>query len=208
MSTNALLLISTGCAHCPQVLKILSSLLKEGRLGRLEVINIAVQGVLAEAPGVRSVPWLRIGDFELQGLHSKAELLHWVEMAERREGYGLYLARLLEGGDLNQVLDLVRRHPEMLPDLVQSLASPDTPMSVRIGIGAIFEEYAGSELLDATLSPLTGLIGSEDSRMRADACHCLALTGHTSAVSLLTPLLQDPSPEVREIVRESLEMLQ
>ncbi len=207
MPPDALLLISTGCTHCPVVFEALSSLLKEGRLGRLEVVNIAVQTDTAEALGVRSVPWMRIGEYDLEGLHSKKELLEWVGMAELPEGYGVYLSKLLESGDLEWVLDLIRQYPEKLPNLVELLASPDTSMTVRIGIGAVFEEYSGSELLAGAFRPLTGLIHSKDPHTRVDACYYLALTGHTAAVPLIEPLLQDENPEVRETARESLDML-
>ncbi len=37
---DALLLIAPGCGHCPAVLEGLTLLLKSGKLGRLEVVNI------------------------------------------------------------------------------------------------------------------------------------------------------------------------
>lgn len=207
MTTTALLLISTGCAHCPQVLEALSSLLKQGQLARLEVINIAVDTASATALGVRSVPWMRIGDFELEGLHSETELLEWVQRANRGEGYGAYFSELLETGQLDRVLDLVERRPEKLPDLIELLAPADTPMAVRIGIGAVVEEFAGSPTLEAAIQPLRDLIEAEDPRTRADACYYLALTGDEQARAKIKPLLEDASQEVREIARESLAQL-
>ena len=65
---DALLLIATGCNHCPAVLEGLSRLLKQGRIGRLDVVNLAVHPETGQALGVRSVPWTRIGPFELEGL--------------------------------------------------------------------------------------------------------------------------------------------
>ncbi len=81
---DAELLIASGCAHCPVVLSGLAELLKQGRIGRLDIINIAAHPELAEARNARSVPWIRIGPFELSGAHSAQELAVWVERAGRR----------------------------------------------------------------------------------------------------------------------------
>ena len=78
---DALLLMAPGCAHCPVVLEGLGRLLKEGRLGRLEVVNVAVHPEAAVAAGTRSVPWTRIGPFELDGLYGPAELAEWAAYA-------------------------------------------------------------------------------------------------------------------------------
>jgi hypothetical protein len=50
---DALLLMAPGCAHCPVVLESLGRLLKDGRLGRLEVINVAAHPEAAVAAGTR-----------------------------------------------------------------------------------------------------------------------------------------------------------
>ena len=74
---EAVLLLSTQCPHCPTVLQGLSELVKQGVISRLEVVNINVRPEIAERHGIRSVPWVKIGDFELEGLHSPAELRRW-----------------------------------------------------------------------------------------------------------------------------------
>ena len=75
LAPHAELLLAPGCAHCPVVLAALAELIKAGRIGRLEVINIASHPEEAEARGVRGVPWIRIGPFELSGAHTRQELL-------------------------------------------------------------------------------------------------------------------------------------
>ena len=37
---DALLLISTHCPHCPAMLTALADLVKQGTVGRLEVVNL------------------------------------------------------------------------------------------------------------------------------------------------------------------------
>jgi hypothetical protein len=204
---DALLLIAPGCTHCPAVLEALCGLVKQGALGRLEIVNIAVHPQRAQALGARSAPWTRIGDFELEGARCAAELALWAERATSPEGYGLYLGSLLEQGELERVTQLIRRAPQRLISLVQLLSTLETPMAVRIGAGAVIEELAGSGLLGPAVAPLRRLLAAEAPQIRADACHYLGLTGDPDIAQAVTPLLQDKDAEVREIARETLDAL-
>ena len=76
---SALLLIATGCQHCPSMLQSLSDLIKEGKIARLEIVNIVQDPERAQALNVRSVPWLKIGEYELIGLKTKTEILQWID---------------------------------------------------------------------------------------------------------------------------------
>ena len=204
---DALLLIAPGCVHCPAVLDGLTALVKQGKLGRLEVINSSVHPETVQALGIRSVPWTRIGDIELEGAHSPGELALWTQRAASPEGYGLYLNQLLERGHLERVLGLIRQVPQRLPILLGLLVSLETPMAVRIGVGAVMEELAGSDVLQPAIAPLRELLGATEPQIRADACHYLGLCGDPEAVQAITPLLDDANAEVREIARETLDVL-
>ena len=74
--TEAKLLIAPGCPHCSTMMSVLSELLKEGRIGRLLMINIAEQPDEAAKHNVRSVPWLKLGEMEFTGAHSRLSLIH------------------------------------------------------------------------------------------------------------------------------------
>jgi len=205
---DALLLIAPGCVHCPNVLDALSELVKQGALGRLEVINVAVHPQRARELGARSAPWTRIGEFELEGAHSAAELAEWAEQSARPEGYGLYLSSLLEGGELERVVGLLRRDPRRLESLLELMETLETPMAARIGVGAVLEELAESNLLGPAVAPLRALLASEIPQVRADACHYLGLTGDPGVREAVTPLLEDTDAEVRDIARETLEEIE
>jgi hypothetical protein len=204
---DALLLIAPGCAHCPAVLAALADLVKGGALGRLEVINVAVHPEAARARGIRSVPWVRIGEIELEGSHTPSELALWVRRAGTEEGYGQFLAALLETGRLDRVTALVREAPRRLPALIGLVASLETPMAVRIGVGAVLEELAGDPILGEAVGPLRALLGAPAPQTRADACHYLGLTGDPAVAADVRPLLEDPDPAVREIARDTLASL-
>lgn len=204
---NALLYIATGCSHCPGVLDALGQLIKEGKIGRLEVINLTQQPELAP-PGVRSVPWCRIGTYELTGAQRYADLARWAEAGQSGSDQGDYYTHLLESGELDKTIDLIRHDPDSLNALIPLLATLETPMAVRIGIGAVLEEIGGEGLLSSAISPLVDLTRSELPQVRADACHYLGLSNDRSIIPTLQNLTNDPDPEVREIALESIETLE
>ncbi len=204
---DALLFVTSGCKHCPTVLKHLSELVKSGRLGRLEVINASVRPDLAETMGIRSAPWFRIGEFELEGAHGREELQLWCERAGQGDGYQFYLWHLLEHAQLDRVIEMVRQRPQRLADLTAPLSVADSPMVLRIGIAAVLEEFAGSPDFSAVVPSLLGLVQAESAMIRLDACHLLGLSDDPRALPAITALLQDPDPEVREVARESLDNL-
>ncbi len=204
---DARLLLAPGCAHCPVVLDGLAQLIKAGKLGRLEIINVNAHPQAAHDAGTRSVPWYRIGSFEFIGTLTQSELERWAEHAAHGTGTNDYYQHLLASRQADRVATLVQRHPETLPDLIRLLASLETPMAVRIGVGAVLEELAEQGDLAAAAGPLGELTHSPIPQVRADACHYLGLTGNATASDTIRPLLQDPDAEVREIAAESLATL-
>lgn len=204
---DALLLMAPGCAHCPVLLEGLGRLLKEGRLGRLEVLNVAAHPEAAAAAGIRSVPWTRIGPFELDGLYAPAELAEWAAHAAAGTGMAAYLSHLLEQRQLNRAVAIVRRTPGALADLIALAGSLETPMGTRIGISAVVEELQGTGALRDVLPALTELAASPEPPVRADAAHFLGLSGGEEARGPLERLLGDTDPQVREIAAESLALL-
>lgn len=206
-AADALLLIAPGCAHCPVVLEELSKLIKQGKIGRLEVVNVAEHPEVAEQVGSRSVPWTRIGHFEFTGVLSHAELLHWISLATQETGLAEYYSHLLETGQLDTVILLLGRPPHSLHQLVSLLFKKQLPMAVRIGIGAVLEEFQGGQLINDIISDLIELTTSQHAQTRADACHYLGLTGNPQIIPVVEHLIEDKNAEVREIAMETLELL-
>lgn len=204
---DALLLLATGCAHCPVVLEGLSQLLKKGRISRLEAVNIVEQPEAAQAVGTRSVPWTRIGPFELEGALTPAELARWADLAAGGTGFSDYFSHLLETRRAHKVSQWLEQHPDTLGQLIGLAADHETPMTVRIGVGVVLEELEGSPLLASGMDALVALAGSAHANIRADAAHYLGLTHRPDAGTALNRLLEDDHPDVREIASESLQML-
>jgi hypothetical protein len=201
---DAELMIATGCAHCPVVLAGLAELLKEGQIGRLTVTNVATHPEVAAARGVRGVPWMRIGPFELTGLHRQDALARWVERARSDEGMRAYLSEGLASGELESVTSACRRSPSLLPRLIEMAGDLETPFAVRIGAGAVLEDLGPDGLLKESVEDFARLAASPLPQVRADAAHFLGLSGSSAAQTLLRQLAGDDDPEVREIAAESL----
>ena len=201
---HAELLIAPGCSHCPTVLASLVELVKLGTIGRLDVVNIDSHPEEAEARGVRGVPWIRIGPFELSGAQTRQELTQWAERAASDTGLQAYLSESLEHGQLGSVTSACRRSAELRVPLLRLAADLDAPFAVRIGVGAVLEELAADGLLGGLLDEIAALVTSDRSQVRADGAHYLGLAGGERARRLLRGLLDDPDAQVREIAAESL----
>ncbi len=201
----ALMLMGTHCPYCPGVLKALQSLLVSGHISQLETHNIEENPEVARELGVRSVPWVRIGSFELEGLRSEKELRDWAVKAATDSGSTDWLNELLASGNINKPLERIKSDPAMMDTLLDLFANPDTQLNTQIGISAIMEELKGSANLTAIVDRLGELTRHEDARVRGDACYYLALSGSPQASRYIKPLLDDTDASVREIARESLE---
>jgi len=201
---EALLLVSPGCQYCRGMHEALDILAAEKKITKLTVVDIADQPEVAEQLGVRSVPWLRIDGFVLQGAHTPGELNKWIEASSRESGWSEYLEHLLDSGALPLAEKLVEEDPERLQALMPLAQDPETPMHVRVGISAILEGIQGTPEIKKLLPALIEAAKNSDARVRADACHFLALTGTEEAVAALQQHANDENEMVREIANEGL----
>lgn len=205
---SALLLIATGCQHCPSVMKSLTELLKEGQLSRLEIVNIAEDPERAQQLNVRSVPWVKLGEYELLGLKSKTVLLQWIEKSQDPENLAEYFEELMTSGELSKVQQWIEDRPESIQGLFDIMTNEKSSLSARIGVGAIMEEFAGSKLLKSQISTLSTLCQHASAQVRNDACYYLSLTQSPQAAAQIQPLLNDENAEVRETAEDALAELE
>lgn len=202
---SALLLIATGCQHCPSVLLSLSQLVKEGKLSSLEVVNIVAAPERAQALNVRSVPWVKIGEFELVGLKSRAELEKWIDKSSTSGDMSEYFDELMTSGEIAKVQQMIEQQPEQMQSLFNIMQSDNSSLSARIGVGAIIEGLAGSDILIKQIDQLGKFCQHKNPRVRNDACYYLGLSHHVSARKYIEPLLDDENPEVRECATDALD---
>jgi HEAT repeat protein len=148
-----------------------------------------------------------MGLFQLTGARSPVELEIWARRAVSADGISDAFHDLLKQADLAQVLQLIQAEPTRLAALLPIVANPEASLNVKLGVGVVFEEFAGQPALRQLVADLGELTQHEDARVRADASHLLSLTQAAEARPWLLAGLQDENAEVREIAAESLQAL-
>jgi thioredoxin-like negative regulator of GroEL len=206
-SSSVLMLMGKQCAYCGPMMQILAELMKTGELAELRIVNFEENPELARQLGVRSVPWLQVGPFELQGARSRQEILLWLQRATSFEGMTEYLDEVLAEGNIGYANKLIQRYPRALDNVIALMADPQAKINVRLGVGVIIEEMAESVEFKAVVPLLIDYLSSKDARIRGDACHYLSLTRDATHIPLIERLLSDESEEVREIAQDSLDEL-
>ena len=204
---EVLMLMGRQCAYCLPMMQTLTELMKAGHISELRLINIEENAELAAQLGVRSVPWLQIGPFELQGSRSKQELMLWLKRASSFDGLTEYLEEVLSEGNIQLANKLIQHYPQALENVIELMANPEAKINVRLGVGVIIEELAELELFKVAIPHLLKHMTSEDARIRGDACHYLSLTRDVAYRSEIQRLLTDENAEVREIAQDSLDDL-
>jgi hypothetical protein len=205
---DVLMLTGEHCSFCGPMKIVLEELKDDGEIGQLEFISIEEKPGKANELGVRSVPWIQIGPFELSGSRSKNELSQWLSRAASGEGIRQYLEEMLAEGDIGAAEKLIRRSPQTLEYIIELMADADAKINVRLGVGVIIEDMAESEEFKTVIPQLVDYLTDPDARVRGDACHYLSLTKDSSVVAEIRSVLNDESDEVREIAQDSLEELQ
>lgn len=201
------MLMGPQCAFCGPMMQALSELMKTGKIAELRILNIEKNLELAAEMGVRSVPWLRIGPFELSGSRTKKELSLWIERASSFDGISEYLSEILSEGKIKDASKLIHNYPQALQNVIDLMADPDEKINVRLGVGVLIEEMAETEAFRVVIPRLLAYLSHDDARIRGDACHYLSLTKDPAFVPQIEKLLTDESDEVREIAQDSLDEL-
>ena len=206
-SPSILMFMGTQCTFCGPMMQMLTEFMKAGRIAELRVVNIEANPELARQYGIRSVPWLQIGPFELAGSRSKQELLLWIERASSFEGLSEYLEEVLSEGKMEYANKLIKRYPQALENVIDLMADPEAKINVRLGVGVIIEDMATSKEFKTVIPRLIEYLSNDDARIRGDACHYLSLTKDVTYVPEIKKLLSDENEEVREIAQDSLDEL-
>jgi len=214
---EALMLLSSHCAHCPGVLDSLSKLIKSGELGSLHVINLEQNPEAMQQYNVRSVPWVRIGKHELTGaqtIEALQQRINWVKEEQNTETNKVNIQVadfdfLLSEGQVAKVISTINKDHAAIQDIMTLLGDSGTVLSTRIGIGVIFEEFAGTDLLKSLVDDLGALTTHQDKRIRADALHFLGMTDDSRAIEFLNKaeIQKNNDDEIKEIIEDSLSAL-
>ena len=212
---SATMLLSSHCAYCPAVLEALTKLIKDGDIAKLQVINLEKNPDAMQHYNVRSVPWVKIGNHELSGSQTYDALkqrVSWaIEDAQQDNSTDYKVSDidfLLSDGQVNKVISAINSDPSLMQHIMTLLGDSGTVLSSRIGIGVVFEELAGTDILTSHINELQALSQHDDERIRADAYHYLGMTADRSVTSFLkTALTHEKNEALQEIITDSLDEL-
>ncbi len=206
-SIAVLMLMGTQCTYCDAMMQALTALLKNGEFAQLKIVNIEQDMQLASQLGVRSVPWLQIGSFELSGSRTRQELQQWIKRASSVSGLTEYLKEVLSEGDIARAKKLIKNEDKALQSVIHLMADTGAKINIRLGVGVLIEELAEHDVFKPVIPLLIDYLSHSDARVRGDACHYLSLTKDISLLPVIEKLLADESDEVKEIAADSIEDL-
>ena len=110
----------------------------------------------------------------------------------------------LEQGLAENIVAMFKKEPE-LHRLTGELLK-DERFMVRMGIAVLYEELAveRSKEISMAIPGLRPLLTDETNYIRGEACNILSIINNFEARKLLSSMVDDPDPQVREIVADSL----
>ncbi len=180
-------------------------MLKNGKIAQLEMVNIGVNPVAATEHNIRSVPALLVGGQMLNGLVTETEISKWLTDQAENASLTDYYNEAFEQGQLEDVINDLDVKIDKLSHLLVMLCDPQTPLTSRIAISAIFEHFENSPALQSLVPALCAQTSNDSETIRTDVAHVLGLTGAAQAVPCLEQLARDTFNDVRETAMEALE---
>ena len=119
--------------------------------------------------------------------------------------FDAWLLEMLKVGKRRKFEALVKQEPQRIHALARMMRNPEASMAIRLGIGAILEEFQGTGLGEPLVPELVEMLASDDRLLRADACHFLTLIGTEAIRPHMLACIDDADPEIREMAEEWLE---
>ncbi len=109
------------------------------------------------------------------------------------------IADFLEMGHVDNIVAMFRRNPGYYAWTGEIL--DDERFSVRLGVSVLFEELKAlqPELLALAVPSLARLLDDPSALMRGEAIGVLGIICGDEAIGLARGMLDDPSPQVREM---------
>lgn len=209
------LFISTQCPHCAQMLENITDALKKGLASQLTIINLSSVTNPELYTDIRSVPLLKIDDFEFTGKLTKPELTEMLTALNEERFSNFYFSNQLADGKINKVEMLIKKHSDYWLTLVTLAQDIDTKLQVRIGITSIFEtlsiQLVESHQCNAVIDLLIKASKTKEHSIRVDLIYILSLIFqamndkakiNNTLSDYIHTLQNDSSDEVKEIIED------
>ena len=111
------------------------------------------------------------------------------------------IADFLDQGHVENIVAMFRREPRYYAwtgDLLR-----DQRFSVRLGLSVLFEELLliQPDKLDLAIPSLLEVMSADEPLLRGEAISLLGIIGNETAIQLVRQNVDDPDPQVREMVQ-------
>ena len=214
---EVILFISTHCAHCSSTLELLSKAVKQAKISQLTIINLETESDSKKYAHIRSVPYIKIDDFEFTGNLSQTDIDELYESHSQSTVYEYLFSKLFSSGLLEQAEKLVQKDDNYWLTLINLARNENSKMQTRIGVTAIFEMQASSLvscnenhkiidlLLDAT--------AIKSHAIRVDLIYFVSIIfvemqklklKYSKLTEFFQKAQNDPSEEIRTIINDAL----
>lgn len=111
------------------------------------------------------------------------------------------IADFLDQGHVENIIAMFRREPRYYAWTGDILR--DQRFSVRLGISVLFEELQliQPDKLDLAIPSLLELLAANEPLLRGEAISLLGIIGNEAAMQIIRKNIDDPDPQVREMVQ-------
>jgi hypothetical protein len=111
----------------------------------------------------------------------------------------------LEKGLAENIVAMFKQEPEL--HRLTGILLRDERFMVRMGVAVLYEELAIVRPGEIALAipGLRPLLADETAYVRGEACNILGIINNNETRELLTAMIEDPDPQVREIVADLLD---
>ena len=219
-NTGITLFISTQCLHCAQMLENMTNAIKKGLASQLKIINLSTVTDPELYTDIRSVPMLKIENFDFRGKLTQSELTEMLTALNENRFPSYYFSNQLTDGNINKVETIIKKHPEYWITLVSLAQDIETKLQVRIGITSIFEtlstQLVKSQQCNDVINLLIKASDTKEHAIRVDLIYILSLIFHANKSmahkdtektnNILTDyihtLQNDSSDEIKEIIED------
>lgn len=198
--------ITPICPHCPSVVEAINKLTYANPHIQTWVVNAMDYMDRAEALGIRSTPAIVVnGVVRWVGQAKEGDILPLLKSGS--EAWVSTMKSHLSSGALELALAAARADKDAMAVLPFLLTEPE--VGIHVGVLSAIEELALNDKGKALqlCGPLCDLLGDVSPQTRGDAAYGLGLLGVQEAVKPLEACLDDQDPDVRETVKDALEMI-
>ena len=200
------LFVMHHCQVCPQMERLFQNMHNNGAIDGLKIVDVGDKPEIAQQYNIRSVPHYLINDVAFYGLKTEQEILRLLQQ-DKPEKLKEYILTELSEGQLEPVERLIRESSVARDVMMLLLETSETSLVARIGLSAVIESIAETNLLNSYENRLIKLTSHQDERIAIDAIYYLSLLATEGCLKALAFIAESGKAVLQSHAAEVLEDL-